>query len=131
MTEPTGCVTFFGCLGFFASLLPRCWPLGIQISLAFARTVGASGAGIARVVRPLWTVRSGEAAESEVTIGLDRIHQIDFPGEVFAYRGFHVFFLAVERLVGHIVGEAGEAQRFLLQRIACRAPRGRAAFQYL
>src|SRR4051812_32871409 len=36
-----GAAAFFGCLGFLASRLPRCCPLGIPISLAFARTVGA------------------------------------------------------------------------------------------
>jgi hypothetical protein len=29
MEDETGTETFFGCFGFFASLLPRCWPLGI------------------------------------------------------------------------------------------------------
>jgi hypothetical protein len=39
--DPAGTVTFFGCLGFFCSLLLRCWPLGISISLGFERTLGA------------------------------------------------------------------------------------------
>ena len=41
--EPAGDGTFLGCFGFFASRLPRCWPFGIWISLAFARTVGHDG----------------------------------------------------------------------------------------
>jgi hypothetical protein len=37
IVELNGCGgTFFGCFGFFASLLPRCTPLGIWISLVFA-----------------------------------------------------------------------------------------------
>ena len=31
--DPAGLGTFLGCFGFFASRLPRCWPLGISISL--------------------------------------------------------------------------------------------------
>src|SRR4051794_34348184 len=42
--DEAGTETFFGCLGFFASLLPRCCPLGMSISLALSRANPAAHA---------------------------------------------------------------------------------------